>query len=76
MSVSSRGVKLASTEGDRSRLPADLGDNFDVKEEEDWAEPNTGYSIHDAGKARNHERCGGVAVLAEGSFVRAGNSRG
>ena len=34
----------------------DLGENFELKEDEYGAEPNTGYSIHTASDARNHER--------------------
>lgn len=34
----------------------DLGDNFEVKEDEYGSEANTGYSIHSPSDARNHER--------------------
>jgi hypothetical protein len=44
----------------------DLGDNFEVKEDEHGAEPNTGYSVHTASDARNHERPNHLRLFQEG----------
>jgi hypothetical protein len=44
----------------------DLGDNFDVKEDEYGAEPNTGYSILSQSDARNHERPNHLRLFQEG----------
>ena len=44
----------------------DLGENFDVKEDEYGAEPNTGYSIHTGSDARNHERPNHLRLFQEG----------
>lgn len=44
----------------------DLGDNFETKEDEYGVEPNTGYSIHTASDARNHERPNHLRLFQEG----------
>jgi hypothetical protein len=44
----------------------DLGDNFEVKEDECGAEPNTGYLIHSPSDARNHERPNHLRLFQEG----------
>ena len=44
----------------------DLGDNFDLKEGDHGPEPNTGYSIHTASDARNHERPNHLRLFREG----------
>jgi hypothetical protein len=49
----------------------DLGDNFEVKENEFAAEPNTGYSIHTASEARNHERPNHLRLFQEGWAPRS-----
>jgi hypothetical protein len=53
----------------------DLGDNFEVKDEEHGAEPNTGYSIHAAGDARNHERPNHLRLFQEGWEPRSFHDR-
>jgi hypothetical protein len=44
----------------------DLGENFEVKEDEYGTEPNTGHSIHTASDARNHERPNHLRLFQEG----------
>jgi hypothetical protein len=44
----------------------DLGGNFEIKEDEYGAEANTGYSIHTANDARNHERPNHLRLFQEG----------
>src|SRR5262245_14750447 len=44
----------------------DLGDNFEAKEDEHGAEPNTSYSIHSASDVRNHERPNHLRLFQEG----------
>jgi hypothetical protein len=44
----------------------DLGDNFEAKDDEYGAEPNTGYSIHSLSEARNHERPNHLRLFQEG----------
>jgi len=34
----------------------DLGENFGIKDDEFGTDPNTGYSVHSPGDARDHER--------------------
>jgi hypothetical protein len=53
----------------------DLGDNFEVKEDEHGAEPNTGYSIHTASDARNHERPNHLRLFQEGWEPRSFRDR-
>jgi hypothetical protein len=53
----------------------DLGDNFEVKEDEHGAEPNTGYSIHSASDARNHERPNHLRLFQEGWAPRSFGDR-
>ena len=49
----------------------DVGENFEVKEDEYGAEPNTGYSIHAASDARNHERPNHLRLFQEGWAPRS-----
>jgi hypothetical protein len=44
----------------------DLGDNFDVKDDDFGTEPNTGYAMHSLGDARNHERPNHLRLFQEG----------
>jgi hypothetical protein len=53
----------------------DLGDNFDVKEDEYGPEPNTGYSIHTASDARNHERPNHLRLFQDGWEPRSFHDR-
>jgi hypothetical protein len=53
----------------------DLGDNFEVTEDEHGAEPNTGYSIHTASDARNHERPNHLRLFQEGWEPRSFRDR-
>src|SRR5262249_39082879 len=54
---------------------ADLGDNFDVKEDEYGAKPNTGYSILNQGEARSHERPNHLRLFQEGWEPRSFRDR-
>ncbi len=53
----------------------DLGENFEVKAEEFGTEPNTGYSIHTPGDARNHERPNHLRLFQEGWEPRSFRDR-
>jgi hypothetical protein len=53
----------------------DLGDNFEVKDHEYGAEPNTGYSIHSVSDARNHERPNHLRLFQEGWEPRSFRDR-
>jgi hypothetical protein len=53
----------------------DLGDNFKLKQDEYAAEPNTGYSIHSLGDARNHERPNHLRLFQEGWEPRSFRDR-
>ena len=53
----------------------DLGDNFEVKDEEFGVDPNTGYSIHTPGDARNHERPNHLRLFQEGWEPRSFRDR-
>jgi hypothetical protein len=53
----------------------DLGDNFDVKDDEYSREPNTGYSINSVGDARNHERPNHLRLFREGWEPRSFEDR-
>jgi hypothetical protein len=53
----------------------DLGDNFEVKEDEYGAEPNTGYSIQSMSEARNHERPNHLRLFQEGWEPRSFRDR-
>jgi hypothetical protein len=53
----------------------DLGDNFDAKGDEDGAEPNTGYSIHNSSDARSHERPNHLRLFQEGWEARSFRDR-
>ena len=44
----------------------DLGENFEVKDDEYGTDPNTGYSIHSPSAARNHERPNHFAIIPGG----------
>jgi hypothetical protein len=53
----------------------DLGDNFEVKEGEYGAEPNTGYSILNHSDARSHERPNHLRLFQEGWEPRSFRDR-
>ena len=53
----------------------DLGENFAVKNEEFGTEPNTGYSVHTPGDARNHERPNHLRLFQEGWEPRSFRDR-
>ena len=53
----------------------DLGENFEVKDEEFGTDPNTGYSIHNPGDARNHERPNHLRLFQEGWEPRSFRDR-
>jgi hypothetical protein len=53
----------------------DLGDNFDVKDDEYSAEPNTRYSIHSVSDARAHERRNHLRLFQEGWDPRSFQDR-
>ena len=53
----------------------DLGDDVAVKGDEHDADPNTGYSIHSLGDARNHERPNHLRLFQEGCEPRSFRDR-
>jgi hypothetical protein len=53
----------------------DLGDNFEVKEDEHGVEPNTGYSIQSTDDARNRERPNHLRLFQEGWEPRSFRDR-
>jgi hypothetical protein len=53
----------------------DLGENFELKEDEYGAEPNTGYSIVSLSDARNHERPNHLRLFQEGWEPRSFRDR-
>ena len=53
----------------------DLGDNFEIKEDEFGAEPNTGYSIHSLSDARTRERPNHLRLFQEGWEPRSFRDR-
>ena len=53
----------------------DLGENFEIKDEEFGTEPNTGYSIHSPSDARNHERPNHLRLFQEGWEPRSFRDR-
>ena len=53
----------------------DLGENFELKDEDFGNEPNTGYSIHTPGDARNHERPNHLRLFQEGWEPRSFRDR-
>jgi hypothetical protein len=53
----------------------DLGDNFEVKEDEYRAEPNTGHSIHSLSDARSYERPNHLRLFQEGWEPRSFRDR-
>jgi hypothetical protein len=53
----------------------DLGENFEIKDDEFGNEPNTGYSIHNPSDARNHERPNQLRLFQEGWEPRSFQDR-
>jgi hypothetical protein len=53
----------------------DLGDNFEITEDEYGAKPNTGYSIRSASDARSHERPNHLRLFQEGWEPRSFGDR-
>jgi hypothetical protein len=53
----------------------DLGENFEVKDDEYGSAPNTGYSIHRTGDVRNHERPNHLRLFQEGWEARSFRDR-
>jgi len=53
----------------------DLGENFEIKDEDFGAEPNTGYSISSQSEARNHERPNHLRLFQEGWEPRSFRDR-
>jgi hypothetical protein len=53
----------------------DLGDNFEIKEDEYAAEPNSGYSIHSLSDARTRERPNHLRLFQEGWEPRSFRDR-
>ncbi|HEY1244784.1 MAG TPA: hypothetical protein VGF29_08120 [Hyphomicrobiaceae bacterium] len=53
----------------------DLGDNFEDKDGEYRAEPNTGYSIHSVSDARDYERPNHLRLFQEGWEPRSFQDR-
>jgi hypothetical protein len=53
----------------------DLGDNFEIKEDEYGGESNTGYSIHSLSDARSHERPNHLRLFQEGWEPRSFRDR-
>jgi hypothetical protein len=53
----------------------DLGENFEVKDDEYGADPNTGYSLDSPSDARNHERPNHLRLFQEGWEPRSFRDR-
>jgi hypothetical protein len=53
----------------------DLGDNFEVKDDEYGVAPNTGYSIYSVSEARTHERPNHLRLFQEGWEPRSFRDR-
>jgi hypothetical protein len=53
----------------------DLGENFEVKEDEYGPEPNTGYSIHSVSNSRSQERPNHLRLFQEGWEPRSFRER-
>jgi hypothetical protein len=53
----------------------DLGDNFEIKDDDFGTEPNTGHSIHSPSDARNHERPNHLRLFQEGWEPRSFRDR-
>ena len=53
----------------------DLGDGFEIKDDDFGTEPNTGYAIHGPGDARNHERPNHLRLFQEGWEPRSFRDR-
>ena len=53
----------------------DLGENFGIKDDEFGTDPNTGYSVHSPGDARDHERPNHLRLFQEGWEPRSFRDR-
>jgi hypothetical protein len=53
----------------------DLGDNFEIRDDEHGTDANTGYSIHTPSDARNHERPNHLRLFQEGWEPRSFRDR-
>jgi hypothetical protein len=53
----------------------DLGENFELKDDEYGSDPNTGYSIHSPSDARNHERPNHLRLFQDGWEPRSFQDR-
>lgn len=53
----------------------DLGDTFEIKEDDFGTAPNTGYAIHSPSDARNHERTNHLRLFQEGWGPRSFQDR-
>ena len=53
----------------------DLGDNFEIRDDEHGTDANTGYSIHTPSDARNHERPNHLRLFQEGWEPRSFQDR-
>jgi hypothetical protein len=53
----------------------DLGNNFEIKDDDDAREPNTGYSIYSLSDARSHERPNHLRLFQEGWEPRSFKDR-
>jgi hypothetical protein len=53
----------------------DLGDNFEIREDDYGADPNTGYSMHSQSDARSHERPNHLRLFQEGWEPRSFRDR-
>jgi hypothetical protein len=53
----------------------DLGENFEVKDDEYGTDPNTGYSIHSPSDGRSHERPNHLRLFQEGWEPRSFRDR-
>ena len=53
----------------------DLGENFEIKDDEYGSDPNTGHSIHSPSDARNHERPNHLRLFQEGWEPRSFRDR-
>jgi hypothetical protein len=53
----------------------DLGENFEIKDDDYASDPNTGYSIQSPSDARNHERPNHLRLFQEGWEPRSFRDR-
>jgi hypothetical protein len=53
----------------------DLGNNFEIKDDDFGTEPNTGYSMHSPSDSRNHERPNHLRLFQEGWEPRSFRDR-